>query len=219
MFVMGGDLKRKEKLSARLGDILSLMYLCSATLKRYEAEGRQSEDAPLLHWAIWDAMFKMQNAFEGVISNYPNRFIAALLHWYIFPLGRPYAVPSDQLGHEVAQLLIEPSATRDRLTDGMHVLRNENDAVGVIELALEATIAAEPIEARIRAARKEGKVGAGDTATMAAHAREAGIITAEEHALLQRRNQLRDKAIAVDDFPQDFAVEQAGVPPTLRKAA
>jgi acyl-CoA dehydrogenase len=224
---MGGDLKRKEKLSARLGDILSLMYLASATLKRYEAEGRQAADAPLMHWAIWDAMFKMQNAFEGVISNYPNRFIAALLHWYIFPLGRPYEVPSDKLGHEVAQLLIEPSATRDRLTAGMFVPRDEADAVGVIELALEATVAAEPIEARIRAARKEGKVGAGDTATMAAHAFEAGIISAEEHALLQRRAVLRDRAIAVDDFPQDFSVEQAAPvtpePPakteTLRKVA
>jgi acyl-CoA dehydrogenase len=97
----------------------------SATLKRYEAEGRQAADAPLMHWAIWDAMFKMQNAFEGVISNYPNRFIAALLHWYIFPLGRPYEVPSDKLGHEVAQTLIEPSATRDRLTAGMYVPRDE----------------------------------------------------------------------------------------------
>jgi acyl-CoA dehydrogenase len=223
MFVMGGDLKRKEKLSARLGDILSLMYLASATLKRYEAEGRQAADAPLMHWAIWDAMFKMQNAFEGVISNYPNRFIAALLHWYIFPLGRPYEVPSDKLGHEVAQLLIESSATRDRLTAGMFVPRDEMDAVGVIELALEATVAAEPIEARIRAARKEGKVGAGDTATMAAHAVEAGIITAEELALLQRRAVLRDRAIAVDDFPQDFSVEHVTKSPAkseiLRKAA
>jgi acyl-CoA dehydrogenase len=223
MFVMGGDLKRKEKLSARLGDILSLMYLASATLKRYEAEGRQAADAPLMHWAIWDAMFKMQNAFEGVISNYPNRFIAALLHWYIFPLGRPYEVPSDKLGHEVAQLLIEPSATRDRLTDGMFVPCDEMDAVGVIELALEATVAAEPIEARIRKAVKDGRVGAGDTATMAAHAFEAGIISAEEHAQLQRRAVLRDRAIAVDDFPQDFSVEQATPVPTvtetLRKAA
>ena len=227
MFVMGGDLKRKEKLSARLGDILSLMYLCSATLKRYEDEGRQPGDAPLMHWAIWDAMFKMQNAFEGVISNYPSRIIAGLLHWYIFPLGRPYVVPSDKLGHEVARTLIEPSATRDRLTAGMYVPRSEEDAVGVIELALEATIAAEPIEARIRAARKNGKVGAGDAAAMAAHAFEAGIITAEEHALLQRRAVLRDKAIAVDDFPQDFSVEQAAPatpePPakaeTLRKVA
>ena len=131
------------------------MYLASATLKRYEAEGRQAEDAPLMHWAIWDAMFRMQNAFEGVISNYPNRFIAALLHWYIFPLGRPYEVPSDKLGHEVARLLIEPSATRDRLTAGMFVPRDEADAVGVIELALEATVAAEPVELRIRKAVKE----------------------------------------------------------------
>ena len=209
MFVMGGDLKRKEKLSARLGDILSLMYLASATLKRYEAEGRQTADAPLMHWAIWDAMFRMQNAFEGVISNYPNRLVAALLHWYIFPLGRPYEVPSDQLGHEVATLLIEPSATRDRLTAGMHVPRDEHDAVGVVELALEATVAAEPIEARIRKAAKEGKVGAGDPATQARHACEAGIITADELALLQRRAVLRDRAIAVDDFPQDFAYEAA----------
>jgi acyl-CoA dehydrogenase len=168
-------------------------------------------------------MFKMQNAFEGVISNYPNRLIAGLLHWYIFPLGRPYAVPSDSLGHEVAQMLIEPSASRDRLTVGMYVPRDPvaafDDAVGVIELALEATVAAEPIEVRIRVARKEGRVGAGDTAMMAAHAREAGIITAEEHALLQRRNQLRDKAIAVDDFPQDFAVEVAGEPKPLLRAA
>jgi acyl-CoA dehydrogenase len=104
----------------------------------------------------------------------------------------------------------------------MYVPRREDDAVGVIELALEATIAAEPIEARIRAARKDGKVGAGDTATMAAHAFEAGIITAEEQALLQRRTVLRDKAIAVDDFPQDFSHEASTQPPAsseLRRVA
>jgi acyl-CoA dehydrogenase len=88
------------------------MYLCSATLKRFEMEGRQSADAPLMHWAIWDAMFKAQNAFEGVISNFPNRLIAFALRSIVFPLGRPYVVPSDQLGHDVARLLIEPSATR-----------------------------------------------------------------------------------------------------------
>ncbi len=96
MGTLGGALKRKEKLSARLGDILSLMYLCSATLKRFEMEGRQAADAPLMHWAIWDAMFKAQNAFEGVISNFPNRVIAFALRRIVFPLGRPYVVPSDR---------------------------------------------------------------------------------------------------------------------------
>src|SRR5205814_9949892 len=91
---LGGALQRKEKLSARLGDILSLMYLCSATLKRYEVEGRQQADAPLLHWSMWDAMFKAQTALEGVISNFPNRTLAAVMRRIVFPLGRPYVIPS-----------------------------------------------------------------------------------------------------------------------------
>src|SRR5690606_6747812 len=98
MGILGGALKRKEKLSARLGDILSLMYLASATLRRYEAEGRQAGDAPLMHWAIWDCMFRIQLAFEGVIANFPNRLAAAVLRrCVVFPLGRPYVVPSDAL--------------------------------------------------------------------------------------------------------------------------
>ena len=162
MGVLGGELKRKEKLSARLGDILSCLYLCSATLKRYEDEGRQAADAPLMHWAIWDAMFKAQNAFEGVISNFPNPAIAALLRAIVFPLGRPYVVPSDALGHDVAKLLIAPSPTRDRLTAGMFIPDEVDDPVRQIELALEATIAAEPIEAKLRDALRAGKLAPHD---------------------------------------------------------
>jgi acyl-CoA dehydrogenase len=205
MLTMGGDLKRKEKLSARLGDILSLMYLASATLKRYEVDGRQAEDAPLMHWAIWDAMFKAQNAFEGVIANYPSGLLAWVLGRVIFPFGRPYVVPSDQLGHEVAKRTITPGATRDRLSNGMYLPDDENDAIGVIELALKAQIAAEPVEAKLRAAQKASKVGAGGTALK--HALEAGVITADEFAIVQRRDELRGKVVRVDDFPQDFGLE------------
>src|SRR5438105_324217 len=155
---LGGALKRKEKLSARLGDVLSLLYLCSATLKRYEVEGRQSGDAPLMHWAIWDAMFNAQNALEGVISNFPNRLVAALMRRVVFPLGRPYVIPSDKLGHEVARLLIEPSATRERLTAGAYISRDPDDPGNLIERALAATIAAAPVEAKIRAATREGRL-------------------------------------------------------------
>lgn len=215
MLTMGGDLKRKEKLSARLGDILSLMYLCSATLKRYEAEGRQAADAPLMHWAIWDAMFHAQTAFEGVISNFPNRLIGMLLRRLIFPLGRPYVVPSDRLGGEVAKLLIEPSATRDRLTADMYVPRDEHDAVGAIEHALKATVAAEAIEAKVRAAQKRGELKARGPGMMRA-AFEAGVIDAQEFALVTRRDELRDRVVKVDDFAQDFGVD--AVPATPAEA-
>jgi acyl-CoA dehydrogenase len=211
MLTMGGDLKRREKLSARLGDILSQMYLCSATLRRFEAEGRQAADAPLMHWAIRDALYQAQNAFEGVIANFPNRLVGGLLRRFIFPLGRPYIVPSDRLGGEVAKLLIEPSAARDRLTAGMYVPDDEHDPVGVIEYALAATVAAEPIEARVRAAQKKGSLKARGAGLMQA-AFDAGLIDAAEFALIARRDALRDRVVKVDDFPQDLGTDAVAAP-------
>jgi acyl-CoA dehydrogenase len=216
MLVLGGGLKRREKLSARLGDILSLMYLCSAALKRYEDEGRSRADKPLLDWAIWDAMFRAQNAFEGVISNYPSRVVAWWLRRILFPLGRPYVVPSDRLGHEVAKLLIEPSATRDRLTAGMYVTKGEADIIGKLEAALEAAVAAEPIERKLRDARDAGKIGGDDPAR---EGLAAGVIGADEHAVLARATRLRDDVIRVDDFPADLSLAAEARPPAQRAVA
>ena len=205
MIVLGGGLKRREKLSARLGDILSLMYLVSATLKRYEDEGRQQADAPLMHWAIWDAMFKAQNAFEGVLANFPNRGIAWLLRRVIFPLGRPYVVPADTLGAQAAQKLIAPSPTRERLTHSMYIPGGDEDIVGAIELALDAAIAAEPIEQRLRHAQKGGRIQGRNQAELLAAAQAAGIIGKGEGDVLARRDALRDRVIRVDHFAQDFS--------------
>jgi acyl-CoA dehydrogenase len=218
MGTLGGALKRKEKLSARLGDILSLMYLCSATLRRYEAEGRQQADAPLMHWAIWDAMFRIQGAFEGVISNFPNRLIAAVARRLVFPLGRPYVVPSDKLGHEVARILIEPSAARDRLTAGTYISRAPDNPVALIERALAATAAAEPIEAKLRAAMKDGSVDVklppgAPWETLLARAEAAGKITAGEAALVRAARDLTAKVIRVDDFPQDLGASEMKLDP------
>ncbi len=209
MGMLGGALKRKEKLSARLGDILSFLYLCSATLKRYEDEGQQKADAPLMHWAIWDAMFKAQNAFEGVLSNFPNRFVAAVMRRLVFPLGRPYVVPSDKLGHDVAKLMLEPSATRDRLVAGSFVSAADDDPVALIERALIATLASEPVEAKIRAAIKEARLdaklppGAGID-QLVARAQAAGIVSAPEGQAVIAARDLCARVIRVDDFPQDL---------------
>jgi len=218
MLVMGGDLKRKEKLSARMGDILSLMYLSSAVLKRYESEGRQQADAPLMHWAIWDSMFKAQNAFEGVVSNFPSKFVSTFLRRMIFPLGRPYVVPSDRLGAQVADLLIAPSATRDRLTAGMYLPRDEQDAVGAIELALEATLQAEPVHAKLRAAQKAGKLEARGAQELESQALAHGVVTSAEHALLVRARELTAEVIKVDDFPFDLGLQRSEPKPVQRRA-
>jgi len=217
MGTMGGALKRKEKLSARLGDILSMLYLCSATLKRYEAEGRQAADAPLMHWAIWDAMFKAQNAFEGVVSNFPNRCIAKVMHCVVFPLGRPYVVPSDRLGHEVARLLIEPSATRDRLTAGMYHGPADEEGVALLDAAMAAAVEAEPIEQKIRAAARAGALDThvapgSDPGLTAERAVAAGVISSSEAAVLARHRELAARVIRVDDFAADLGASLVDIP-------
>ena len=121
MAVLGGSLKRREKISARLGDILSMLYLCSATLKRFENDGRPAEDLPLLHWAIQDALYKIQQAFDGVIRNFPGRLARQVLSTLIFPTGMRLSPPSDHLGHQIATLLMQPGAARDRLTAGIYL--------------------------------------------------------------------------------------------------
>ncbi len=219
MLVIGGALKRKEKISARLGDVLSQLYIASAVLKHYEDEGRNKDDMPLVNWAIWDCMFKAQQAFEGVLANYPNRFVAWACKWIIFPNGRPYTVPHDQLGHEVVKLFTEPSASRDRLTAGMYLPKDEKDPIGCLEAALVATLQTEPVEAKIRAAMKQGKLSALTAEGLLSAAHDTGLITADELVAMQRVAALRDEVIRVDDFPQDFGVSEMQQPARHRAAA
>ncbi|HET6586481.1 MAG TPA: acyl-CoA dehydrogenase, partial [Oleiagrimonas sp.] len=87
MGVLGGKLKFKEKLSARLGDVLSHLYTASAMLKRYEDQGRLESDRPLLAWAFHNSVWEMQMALDGVIRNFPVRPVAWLLHTLVFPFG------------------------------------------------------------------------------------------------------------------------------------
>jgi acyl-CoA dehydrogenase len=205
---LGGALKRKEKLSARLGDVLSQLYVCSATLWRFEQDGRQPADAPLMHWAIQDAMFKAQSALEGVLDNFPNPMLGALMRRVVFPLGRPYVMPADELGHEVAKLLIEPSATRDRLTGGMFI-GDPEEPVGLLERALALTMAAEPVERRLSDAIRSGALDArlppGKGAPeIAARAVSAGVISESEAALLASQREVAARVVRVDDFAQDL---------------
>ena len=202
MFVLGGSLKRRERLSARLGDILSELYLACCALKRFEDDGRPAEDVPLLHWSLQDALVRIQEAFYGLFQNLPGRILPGALRVVVFPWGRPFRPPADRLGHAVSNLLLSPGAARDRLTAGMFISRDENDPIATLEAALGAVIAAEPVEQKIRTAQKSGALAAGRDAARAAL--EEGVITRAEAEILERAHGLRRRAIMVDDFPKDL---------------
>jgi acyl-CoA dehydrogenase len=203
MLVLGGGLKRKEKLSARLGDVLSNLYLCSAVLKKFEDDGRPKADEPLLHWAMEDGLYRIQTAFDGVMQNFPNRLFALLLRLVVFPLGQCRKPPSDDRGHQVAALMLKPGDARDRLTVGMYIKHDEQDAVGALEAALASTLACEPLQAKLDKEAKAGKLTAMDEMSRIAEAREAGFINPEEAIQLERDYMLRRKVIMVDDFASE----------------
>lgn len=204
MLAMGGALKRREKISARLGDVLSMMYLISATLKRYEDQGRQKEDLPLLHWSVRDALWQAQQAIDAIYTNFPVPWLRGWLRFAVFPLGMPFRPPKDRHNHRCAKLVLEPGPARDRLTDGIYRARGDADATAILEAAFLATVACEPIERKLREAVKAGALAVRSGVDTAALARERGILSAEEYAEWQKKEALRKHVIKVDDFPPDF---------------
>ncbi|MFN5541351.1 MAG: acyl-CoA dehydrogenase [Betaproteobacteria bacterium] len=209
MFIIGGSLKRKEKLSARLGDVLSHLYLASCVLKFYDERGQQKDELPLLKWALYDCAFKIQVAMDGIIKNFPNRPVAWALRRLVFPKGMTLIQPSDQLGHEVAKILITPSAARDRLIADMYLPNDENDIMGQLNAAMNAVVAAEPIEAKVRAAQKAGRITAKVQDAAFEEANSLSVITDTELALWKRARALSKEVVRVDDFDMHFGVTVA----------
>jgi acyl-CoA dehydrogenase len=204
MFIIGGSLKRKEKLSARLGDVLSLLYLSSCALKHYEDNGRQRDELPFLRWALYDSAFKIQVAMDGIIANFPSRLVAFFLRVIVFPRGLTLIQPTDQMGHEVADLLIQPSAARNRLIAGIYLPKDENDVIGKLEAAMHAAIAAEPVEAKVRTAVKAGRLTARGKEAQFDEAMRLSVITETELAIWKRAKLLQHEVIMVDDFDKHF---------------
>lgn len=205
--VLGASLKRREKLSARLGDILSYLYLAAAVLKRFEMQGKLKEDVPLLRWSSDLLLYKIQCAIDGLLQNFPNRLLAWVLRFLIFPLGMRFKPPRDKLGHQIAELLLTPSQARDRLTDGVFMPMNEADTVAKLEDALVKVIKAEHIERKIKKAFKGYQPGYQVLERMLETALSQHIINEDEAKTLREAEQARWEVIQVDDFPKDLTKE------------
>jgi len=204
MLTLGGKLKHKERISARLGDVLSQLYICSAMLKRFEIQGRPAADQPILAWAFHDAIYKIQIALGSVVDNFPSRAVRILLGTLIFPFGRHERQPGDRLGHKVSQLVMSPSATRDRLTDGVFIPDDLSDPIGLLEAALPRVIAMEPLERRLHKAEIAGELEAGDSQQQLKEAVEKSIITVVEAKELTEVREMVTEIIAVDEFESEY---------------
>ena len=217
MLMFGGKLKFKERLSARLGDVLSQLYIASAILKRYEDNNRPEIEQPMLAWAIYDCVFKMQNALVGALRNFPFRPVAWILGWIVFPLGQRERAPGDRTGHRVAQLLMSPNAARDRLGEYCFTTACPNNPFGQMLAALPEVIESEPIDRRLQKAAKAGvlKTAEGSVAQLE-EALQNSVITQAERELMLRVRKAVFEIISTDDF--DSAELEAKVAPVRKPA-
>jgi acyl-CoA dehydrogenase len=200
MLTLGGKLKQKEHISARLGDVLSHLYICSAMLKRFESQGRPAADQAILAWAFHNAIYQIQIALRLVVDNFPNRYLRTLLRLVVFPFGRREKAPGDRLTHKVAQLLLVPSDTRDRLTQGVYRSETSNHPICFMERALPQVIQAEPLERKLLKALKQGEIKGITWAEQVRNAIEKHVLSKEEADILVRVRELVTEIIAVDDF-------------------
>lgn len=206
MAVLGGELKRRERTSARLGDLLSYLYLASCVLKRYDDEGRKVEDLPFVHWAMQDSLFKLEVALEELLDNFPNKIMGKALKLTLMPFGKKFKRPNDELDHKIAKLLQTPNDSRTRLGAGQYLSRVEGNLLGDLEQTLENVIAAEPIYNKVCKAANQ-YLPFTQLDLVAQKGLELGVITEEQAALLKETEQGRLRTINVDDFKHSELVQ------------
>lgn len=211
MLTLGGKLKIKELLSARLGDVLSSMYLASAVLKHFEDQGRRAADLPLVEWSIRTLMYQAQEQLHSFLRNFPNRPVAFFLRCFIFPRGRTYSAPSDELSMKVVDLITHTGEARDRLSQQAYTTLEPGNPLGLLQEALIMSEELEPVEKKLRQARKDGLIDSDYLGYQIDEGLEAAIIDKQEADALREFHGKVSALMAVDDFDPDELIRDSGL--------
>ena len=206
--VLGGALKRKQKISGRMADILSDLYLISATLRRFEDEGQLAEDRDVVEAIMADRIAGIEDSFDAVFANFPNRFFAVAMRVLCFPLGRHARRASDRVNYRLAKAVLQPGAFRDRLTTGAYVTMDPEDITGVLEDAFIKVTEAEEIEGRFIKAARKGVIERRLDRDAIDDAVAAGVLNGNEAGIMRAADEATDRVVKVDDFaPDELAAE------------
>jgi len=210
--LLGGGLKTRQKITGRMADALSELYMLSAVLKRYEDDGRPQGDDAIVELAARNGLHRFQEAMAGVIDNFPVTAARPLMRAIVFPLGKRYRPAPDTLARKVARHVLEPGEARDRLTRHIFVSKDVNDPTGLLEVTLEKVIAAEPAEKKLEKAIRDGIVRRYHGIDWFADAARKGVISEAEAAQLKEVEGLVARVIAVDHFdPAEMKPNYAGL--------
>ncbi|HDL16827.1 MAG TPA: acyl-CoA dehydrogenase, partial [Rhizobiales bacterium] len=197
---LGGGLKVKQKITGRLADALSELYLLSCVLKRFEDDGQPEADAKIVDYCAANHLYRFQRALKGVIDNFPVLPVRFILRPLVFPLGARAKPASDALGKEITRAALQPGELRDRLTRDIFITDDPADPVGLLEHTLGKVIALRDADKKLEKAVRAGTIARNLTNDWIGEARDKGVITADEAAALKELEELVTQVIAVDHF-------------------
>ena len=200
LIILGGELKRKERLSARLGDVMSYLYMACSSLKYYKDNNERKCDEVFLIWSLEHCLFNAQTALFEVLDNFTIPVIGKLLKVFLFPYGKPYKKPSDDLEHKLVHELLNNSEMRQVFKSMCYVPDRYDDLVGRVEVTFKAVLATAPIKAKIFKAVKAKQLPKGNIDVLAPQAIKAGIITKDELHQLNETAKYVNEVIQVDEF-------------------
>jgi len=219
MLTLGDQLKRQELLSARLGDVLSYLYMASMVLKHYRDQGEPVDDLPLVEWSCRILLYRAQEQLHSLLKNLPNRPVALLLRVLIFPRGRTFSSPSDALGRKIVESIINPTPTRKRLASCTYLTPEPSNHLALLQEALEVADVIKPLERRVFDARRRGEIKSEDTPGQIEEAEQLGVLTAEEAETIRKFDAKVMELIAVDDFdPAELSRKDLKAKATRKKA-
>ncbi len=197
--LLGGGLKVKQKITGRMADALTELYLLSSVLKRYDDDGRPKEDLKLVDYCARNCLYRFDQALLGVLRNFPVRWAAWTMMPLVFPLGtrRP---ASDDAGKAIVRASLEPGAFRDRLTRHIYMTDDPRDRFGLLDYTLAKAVACEEADRKLERAIRKGEVKRFHDNDWIAEAEAKGVLSEAEARSLAELRDLVARVIAVDDF-------------------
>jgi acyl-CoA dehydrogenase len=211
--LLGGGLKVRQKITGRMADALTELYLLSAILKRFDDDGHPKEDLKLLDYCAQNCLHRFDQALLGTLRNFPMRWAAWLMTPLVFPLGMARRPASDRQGKEIVRAALEPGAFRDRLTRDIFVSDDPGDRAGLLDYTLERVVACEEAEKKLERAIRKGEVRRFHDRDWIAEAEKKGVLTEQEAIDLAELRDLVARVIAVDDFaPEELARGKQAAP-------
>lgn len=204
MISMGGALKRAEKMSARFGDVLSYLYMGSSVLKYFEEMQSPTPELSVVQWLCEDLLYKIQTQLDGILLNFPNRWMAGIARFVIFPRGKYLRPPTDALGACVAKLITEPGEFRTRIAKNIYYTPNDNNPGAKLEAVLMQMIAVEPLEKKLMTAAHDHRIHGKTYEELIASALQNKVISSDESHTLSSAHAARMRVVHVDDFSPEF---------------